>query len=354
MTIAHWRTELLRSFARRLSTPGVAEAAAAAAEPAADASAPEPPPVAASASMAEPTPADTAEPVPPPSDFAAYASYFSPLKTRLYADFDDAEKEIYLRSYGNLCGSPEAIVSLIRAVHYVIKNDMPGAFVECGVFMGGNIEVMIRALQQLGVSDRDIFLYDTFAGMPRPDVVDDLGPDGEIKRAWEANRTDADGDAGSDWMRAGVDLVRQRLEPLGYPPERLHFVKGLVEDTIPGAAPGEIALLRLDTDFYASTKHEMVHLYPRLREGGILILDDYGAMPGCRRAIDEYAREHRLDWFLNRVDAHVRLVVKPVHSLLQRRSPVMSGPMSMRADKKCAIRHRAGAKAKPPIGLGKT
>jgi len=112
-------------------------------------------------------------------------------------------------------------------------------------------------------------------------------------------------------MRAGIDVVRRMIEPLGYPPERLHFVKGMVEDTIPTVMPPEIALLRLDTDFYSSTKHELVHLYPRLASGGVLIIDDYGAMPGCRRAVDEYAAEYQLRWFLTRLDAHVRLLVKP-------------------------------------------
>jgi O-methyltransferase len=99
--------------------------------------------------------------------------------------------------------------------------------------------------------------------------------------------------------------------PLGYPKARLHFVKGMVEETIPETAPGQIALLRLDTDFYSSTKHELDHLYPRLSSGGILIIDDYGSIPGARRAVDEYAAEHRIGWFMHRVDAQVRLVVKP-------------------------------------------
>jgi O-methyltransferase len=251
------------------------------------------------------------ETAPPQSDFAAYARFVSPLRANPYADLNDAEREIYLKAHLNLCGSVEAIVSLIRAVRYVVENKIPGALIECGVFMGGNIEVIIRTLQTLGVADRDIFLYDTFAGMPRPNTTDDVGLDNKLKRIWDIHRTDADGDAGSDWMRAGVDVVRQRIEPLGYPPERLHFVKGMVEDTIPAVVPPAIALLRLDTDFYSSTRHELVHLYPRLASGGVLIIDDYGAMPGCRRAVDEYAAEHQLRWFLTRLDAHVRLLVKP-------------------------------------------
>jgi hypothetical protein len=244
-----------------------------------------------------------------PASFQENALRQSPLRERIYADFSDIERSIYLASRVNLCGSPEAVVTLVRAVHHVIDRGIPGALVECGVYMGGNIEAMIRALQSRGVGDREIYLYDTFAGMPKPSDRDD----GELGGValWEAHRTERDGDNGSDWMRAGIELVRQRLEPLGYPGQHLRFVKGMVEDTIPAVAPDRIAILRLDTDFYASTRHELDHLYPRLSPGGILIIDDYGAFPGSRMATDEYAAEHRLDWFMHRVDAHVRLVVKP-------------------------------------------
>jgi O-methyltransferase len=242
--------------------------------------------------------------------FQENALQYSPLRPRIYADFSRDERVIFSAARSNLCGSPEAIVTLARAVDHVVKHGISGAFVECGVYMGGNIEVMIRALQRHGISDCDIYLYDTFAGMPKPEERDDEAISG-AKKSWEAHRTKEDGDRGSNWMKAGVELVRQRLDPLGYPERHLHFVKGMVEDTIPETMPEKIAILRLDTDFYASTKHELQHLYPRLSPGGILIIDDYGAFPGSRQATDEYAAEHGLDWFLHRVDAHVRLVVKP-------------------------------------------
>jgi hypothetical protein len=234
----------------------------------------------------------------------------SPYKGRYYTDFTAAERSIYLQTALKVIGGPEAIVSLIRSVEHVVRNSIPGALVECGVFMGGNIEVMIRTLQHLQVDDRDIYLYDTFAGMPRPDECDDEGLGGALRACWETHRTDADGTSGSTWMRGTVEAVRERIDPLGYPSQRLHFVKGMVEDTIPGTIPREIAILRLDTDFYSSTKHELVHLYPRLAPGGILIIDDYGAIPGSRLATDEYAVENKIGWFLHRVDPHVRLVVK--------------------------------------------
>jgi hypothetical protein len=242
--------------------------------------------------------------------FDAFARRVSPLQP--YSDFSDWEQETYRASYVNLIGGAEAVVSLIRAVEHVLRNGIPGALVECGVYMGGNIEVMIRTLNRHGVKDRDIYLYDTFEGMPEPEPADDEGlPGNPCAATWREHRNPAVGSAGSNWMRAGLDIVKARLEPLSYPAERLHFVKGMVEETIPGTMPERIALLRLDTDFYSSTRHELVHLYPRLSRGGILINDDYGAMPGSRKATDEYIAEHKLGLFLSRVDAHVRLAVKP-------------------------------------------
>jgi O-methyltransferase len=85
-------------------------------------------------------------------------------------------------------------------------------------------------------------------------------------------------------------------------------VKGKVEDTIPANIPERIALLRLDTDFYRSTRHELEHLYPRLERGGVLIIDDYGAYVGARQATDEYFASR--PFLLNRIDEHVRCGVK--------------------------------------------
>ena len=96
----------------------------------------------------------------------------------------------------------------------------------------------------------------------------------------------------------------------GYPEERLVFVEGEVQKTLPETAPEHLALLRLDTDWYQSTLHELVYLYPRLAPRGVLILDDYGSFEGARRAVDEYLAEKRIGIFLNRVDATGRLAIK--------------------------------------------
>jgi hypothetical protein len=107
-----------------------------------------------------------------------------------------------------------------------------------------------------------------------------------------------------------VESVRTRLIEPGYPPERIHLVEGPVEQTLPDAAPDAIALLRLDTDWYESTRHELAHLYPRLAEGGVLILDDYGHWQGARRAVDEYFAGEAPPLLLNRIDYTGRIAVK--------------------------------------------
>ena len=95
-----------------------------------------------------------------------------------------------------------------------------------------------------------------------------------------------------------------------YNPKLIHYVKGKVETTIPEQAPKQISLLRLDTDWYASTKHELENLFPRLSPGGILIIDDYGDWQGARKAVDEYVANHAPSLFLSRLDYTGRISVK--------------------------------------------
>jgi hypothetical protein len=109
----------------------------------------------------------------------------------------------------------------------------------------------------------------------------------------------------NEWCVAGVQSVRKNVLSTGYPEEKLHLVQGKVEDTLPAAAPERIALLRLDTDWYESTRHELVHLYPRLVPNGVLIIDDYGDWVGAKEAVDE---------FLSRMDNTGRLIIKPAAS----------------------------------------
>ena len=168
--------------------------------------------------------------------------------------------------------------------------------------------LVAHRLLALGRSDRDLYLFDTYEGLPRPDEAKDVDVWGNRAiDGWLPRQT---GDESSHWAEASLEDVRANILSTGYPEERLHFVKGMVERTIPEAAPNDIALLRLDTDWYASTKHEMEHLFPRLARNGILIIDDYGHFEGARQAVDEYISANNLPILLNRIDYSGRLAIK--------------------------------------------
>lgn len=223
------------------------------------------------------------------------------------------EQELVAKVQPFTLTGPQRVVALAEAVSYVVRRGVPGAFVECGVWRGGSVLAMVLTLQRLGVTDRDIYLYDTFEGMTEPSELDvsDFGAPAVVEWQESTRRGEK---PWSDWFShetLNIDEVKGLLLNTGYPEERLHFVKGAVEDTIPRTIPTDIALLRLDTDWYESTHHEMTHLYPLINNGGVLMVDDYGHWKGCRKAIDEYfeggAAPHLL---LNRVDYTCRIAVK--------------------------------------------
>jgi O-methyltransferase len=204
--------------------------------------------------------------------------------------------------------SPERMYALWQAVHHVVARGVPGAFVECGVWRGGSAMLMALALSAAGAPDRELWLYDTFSGMTEPSAadVDWTG----VPAAEQLARATADPD---DLVRAYATLgeVRANLARTGHPESRLHFVAGRVEETIPGDAPERLALLRLDTDWEASTRHELEHLWPRLEPGGVLIVDDYGHWRGARRAVDSYFEGRADAPLLLRVDYTGRVAVRP-------------------------------------------
>jgi O-methyltransferase len=223
-------------------------------------------------------------------------------------DFSPFQKFLLKKVRPFTMTSDERVAVLESAVRHVAQN-YPGDFVECGVAKGGSMMAIAYTLLELGISDRDLFLYDTFEGMPEPDDVD-RGRFGEpALRSWHKRR-DAEGQ--STWINHKIEEVRRNLSLTGYPPERIHFIRGKVEDTLPGAAPpGAIVLLRLDTDWHASTRAELEHLYPKLVRGGVLVVDDYFRWQGARKATDEYIQEHEIPIFLVRVDDSSVIGVKP-------------------------------------------
>ncbi len=155
-------------------------------------------------------------------------------------------------------------------------------------------------------TDRQIYLYDTYEGMPMPTDRDHaVGGDSAAGLLAQTPR------GTGIWCEADIEDVQHNLFSTGYPRANLHFVRGKVEDTLPRVAPAQIALLRLDTDWYESTRHELAHLYPRLTPGGVLIVDDYGHWKGARQATDEFQATLPAPLFLHRIDYTGRIAIKP-------------------------------------------
>ena len=194
--------------------------------------------------------------------------------------------------------SPERIAALCEAIRYVTRNGIPGAIVECGVWRGGSMMASAMTLQECA-AERDLYLFDTFSGMTAP-TEHDVAPDGSSAANLLGSQDRAD--PLSIWCVSHLEEVRDNMRSTGYRKDRIHFIEGRVEETLPQEAPEKIALLRLDTDWYESTRHEMEQLFPRVVPGGVLIIDDYGHWEGARRAVDEYISSHGIAILLNRID----------------------------------------------------
>ncbi len=204
--------------------------------------------------------------------------------------------------------SPERVLALCEAVEHLSKRGIEGDIVECGVWRGGSSAAAALTLLRCQDTCRSLWLYDTFSGMTAPSAEDQdfLGNDaGQLLQQHDRH------DSQSVWCCSGLEEVRQTMQTTGYPAERIRFVQGPVEQTLPLTRPEKIALLRLDTDWYESTRCELEHLYPRLVPGGVLIIDDYGHWNGCRKAVDDYFSGQQIGMFLNRIDYTGRLGIKP-------------------------------------------
>jgi O-methyltransferase len=202
--------------------------------------------------------------------------------------------------------SEERISALCHAVRYIVRSNIPGDIVECGVWRGGSMMAAAVTLLAEGCSSRTLHLFDTFEGMPPPTSVDRAAESGKLASDMldEADRSS------NIWAYAPIEEVRRNLASVGYAQANIRFVKGDVQNTIPAEAPQTIAILRLDTDWYESTKHELEHLFPRLTVGGVLIIDDYGYWDGARKAVDEYVSSNNVALLLNRIDGTGRIAVK--------------------------------------------
>jgi hypothetical protein len=203
----------------------------------------------------------------------------------------------------------DRMFALYQSVNYIIDNDIEGDFVECGVWRGGSSMMIAQILKTRNIKNRSIYLYDTFEGMPAPssDDVDFSGNDAK-KLLMDVIEYKENAPI---WCYATEADVIANISSTEIDLAQVHLIKGKVEDTIPTMSPkSNIALLRLDTDWYASTKHELIHLYPTLSAKGVLIIDDYGHWQGCRKAVDEYFSESTNRKLLHRIDYTGRILIK--------------------------------------------
>lgn len=199
--------------------------------------------------------------------------------------------------------------ALFKAAEHITKMGLSGDLVECGVWRGGSAMVLAMSMQHFGDASRQLHLFDTFAGMTEPGVFDRSASSGQLLfDRWRAGRRH---DGGNDWARGTLDEVKQNLGLTGYAMDRVSFHVGDVRHTLAEAMIPVIALLRLDTDFYESTKAELEHLYPRVVKGGFVIVDDYGHFLGAKKAVDEYLQTNGVTPFLHRIDYTGRLIQIP-------------------------------------------
>jgi O-methyltransferase len=170
-----------------------------------------------------------------------------------------------------------------------VEEDIPGDFIETGVWRGGVTILLRGVLAALGDASRDVWVADSFEGLPVPDV--DLHP----------------ADAGLDWsgvetLKVDVDSVRENFARYDLLDDRVRFLVGWFADTLPVAPIDQLALLRLDGDLYGSTLDALDALYPKVSPGGFVIVDDYGGWESCRRAVDDYRASHGIDAPIEQVD----------------------------------------------------
>jgi hypothetical protein len=221
------------------------------------------------------------------------------------AEAVDAQIEILEKCRPFTMTSDERKWALINSIEYISKHNIPGAVVECGVWKGGSM--MISALELLRHQDiRELFLYDTFGYIPAPTAIDQH--QGKLA-AYELKKFR---DQNPGWKEATLEEVRGNMASTGYPVEKIKFVSGLVEETLrrDDNLPNQISVLRLDTDWYESTKIEMAILFPRLSRGGVLILDDFGYWDGAKRAVEEYFATNPMPIVFHRTDRSGRIAVK--------------------------------------------
>jgi O-methyltransferase len=207
----------------------------------------------------------------------------------------------------------DRIFCLLRAIQHVDNNNLEGDFVECGVWKGGNLILFKKMIEKLNIKDKKIYGFDTFEGMSEPTDHDSDGDGylGGFKAEYYMSKQKKDVNIDNIHSYAPINIVEQNFINNTDNMDNLILIKGKVEDTlkVQSNIPEKISILRLDTDWYESTKIELEILYPRLVKNGVLIIDDYGEWSGSRKATNEFFKDKKIAMF--KIDRAARLIFKP-------------------------------------------
>ena len=203
------------------------------------------------------------------------------------------------------------VANLEEVIQYIAQKKIPGAFVECGTFTGGASAFALLSMLRNETERRPYWGFDSFEGMPEPSEKDD-----SKTVVWMYGKKDGANSGklvGSDVNFADYDECLNYLKGTGYPENQIHLVKGWFQDTLVKnkEAMGKIAVLRIDGDFYESTRVALEALYDSVVSRGAVIIDDYGSFAGCRKAVDEFLASRGVDPYLHYVDAGIRFFIKP-------------------------------------------
>lgn len=204
--------------------------------------------------------------------------------------------------------SPQRLINTLKSCQYVIENNIPGDFVECGVWRGGNGILAKKVFEYLG-SKKNVWMFDTFQGMTAPTNIDIAT---KTKLSAESHFLESQKETHNEWCYASLEDVQKNCSDTGLDISSFKFIKGDVCETLKLSKniPTEISVLRLDTDWYESTKVELEILYPKLSNKGVLIIDDYGHWEGARKAVDEYFSSQKYRPLFNVIDRTGRSAIK--------------------------------------------
>lgn len=223
-----------------------------------------------------------------------------------FKDLDPNFEPIYQKVAPYTMTSIERLYDLYKSIEYIVKAKIPGDIIECGVWKGGSMMLVAETLIYFGDMKRNLYCLDTYEGHPKPNEILDVDIWGN-KAINDFNKHKLSDEA-SNWGNISIDEVQINLNKTGYPQNKIILVKGLVENTAMELSSKKFSLVRLDTDWYQSTKTALEVFWPNISNHGILIVDDYGHYKGQRIAVDEYFSGSPI--LLHRVDYSSRNILK--------------------------------------------